>query len=188
MAAKVQPIPLNYNTVTPLLIINQADSAIKYYEKAFQAKELYRLEYENRITHAEILIGNSRLMLMDEFPEMGAISAKTIGSTPISLMIYVQNVDETFKKAIDLGAKVEHPLMDQFYGDRIAAIVDPFGFKWTIAQHIKNIPQDEINRLHIEWRKKMKVKGGATNEDYYRQKYLQYKQKYNELKRSIKLN
>lgn len=194
--SNVKPIPDRNHTMTPSLIIKNAAKAIDFYKEVFNAKELYKLEHDNQIMHAEMLIGNSLLMLADEMPGMDVASAETIGDTlsptaqaepqlkscsaPIILYIYVDNVDAIFNKAIESGAKVLHPLQDQFYGDRIGAIIDPFGFKWTIATHIENVPNDEIERRSKKFMEKLAQKG--SGDDNYKQKYLKYKQKYQQLK------
>ncbi len=131
-----KPIPEGYHTVTPYLIVKGAARALEFYKKAFNATELYRLEGPGgTIGHAEIQIGNSRLMLADEFPEMGARSPETVGGSPVGLCLYVESVDALFKQAIAAGGKEERPVRDQFYGDRSGSLRDPFGHQWTIATH-----------------------------------------------------
>ena len=147
----VSPVPAGYHSVTPYLVVSGAARAIEYYKKAFGAKEIVRHGApDGRVAHAEIQIGDSRLMLADEFPEMGAKSPSTIGGTPVGLCIYVPNVDVIFNQAIAAGGKVERPLADQFYGDRTGTLIDPFGHKWTIATHIEDVSPEEMQRRMAE--------------------------------------
>jgi PhnB protein len=150
----VSPVPAGYHTVTPYLIINGAARAIEFYKQAFGATEVLRLASpDGKVGHAEVLIGDSHVMLADEFPEMGAKSPQSIGGTPVGLCIYVRNVDAVFAQAVAAGGKVERPLADQFYGDRSATLIDPFGHKWTIATHIEDVPQEEVERRFAEMMK-----------------------------------
>ena len=143
----VRPIPEGYHSVTPYLIVNDAKRAIEFYKKAFGATEVLRLASpDGKIGHAEVKIGDSHVMLADEFPEMGAKSPQSFGGSPVGLCIYLENVDAAFDKAISAGGKVERPLADQFYGDRSGTLIDPFGHKWTLATHIEDVPQAEIER------------------------------------------
>ena len=151
----VSPVPAGYHTVTPYLIVSDAKRAIEYYKKAFGASEIMRhAGPDGRIGHAEIMIGDTRLMMADEFPEMGVKSPQTIGVTPVGLCIYVPNVDKLFNQAIANGGKVERPLEDQFYGDRSGTLIDPFGHKWTIATHIEDVSPEEMERRMAEAMKK----------------------------------
>lgn len=143
----VKPIPEGYHSVTPYLIVNDAAQAIDYYKQAFGATELFRMNGpDGKIGHAEIRIGNSPVMLADESPDMGYRSAKTIGSTPVSLMIYVEDVDTVFPRAIAAGGKEHRPLQDQFYGDRSGTLEDPFGHIWSIATHKEDVSPEEMDR------------------------------------------
>ncbi len=144
--ANVKPIPEGYHSVTPYLIIKGAADAIDFYKKAFGATELFRMEHEGQIGHAEIRIGDSPIMLADEFPQMGFKSPKTIGGTPVSLMIYVEDVDTTFKQAITSGGVQLKPLQDQFYGDRSGTLTDPFGHVWTVATHKEDVTPEEMDK------------------------------------------
>jgi PhnB protein len=140
-------IPEGYHSVTPYLIIKDAAKAIDFYKRAFGATELMRMPTpEGRIGHAEIRIGDSAIMLADEYPEMGHRSPQSLGGTGVSLMVYVERVDETFKKAIAAGATEVQPLKDQFYGDRSGTLQDPFGHVWTIATHTEDIEPAEMQR------------------------------------------
>jgi PhnB protein len=147
MAEKVSYIPKDYNSVTPYLIIKGAAQAIDYYKKVFGATETMRMPGpEGKIGHAELKIGNSNIMLADENPSMGAgyTSAATIGSSPVSLYVYLPNVDEVVKRATTEGAKLLKPVQDQFYGDRSGFIQDPFGHLWGVATHIEDVSPKEM--------------------------------------------
>ncbi len=140
----VKPIPDGYSSVTPYLIFEDAASAIEFYTKGFGAQELFRMPMGNRIVHAEIQIGNSRIMLADEAPQMDAYSPKHHNGSPVSLMLYVDDVDTFTKEAVAAGAKVLRPLKNQFYGDRSGTFLDPFGYKWTIATHVEDVSPEEM--------------------------------------------
>jgi PhnB protein len=143
----VKPIPDGYHSVTPYLVCRGAARAIDYYKKVFGAEELMRMPAPgDRVGHAELRIGDSVVMLADEHPEMGARSPETVGGTPVSLMVYVADVDAVYKKAIAGGARENRPLADQFYGDRSGTITDPFGHQWTIATHIEDVSPEEMER------------------------------------------
>ena len=143
----VKPIPEGYHSVTPYLILNGAADAIEYYQKAFGATELFRMSAPGgKIGHAEIKIGNSPIMLADEHPEMGYKSPRSWGGTPVSLMIYVEDVDTVFKQAIAAGAKEQQAVKDQFYGDRTGTLTDPFGHVWTIATHKEDVSMEEMQQ------------------------------------------
>ena len=147
MATKVKPIPDGYHTATPYLIINGASAAIDYYKKAFGAKEIFRMpQPDGKIGHAEIEIGNSRIMLADEVPEMGHKSPKSLGGSPISIMLYVENVDAVVDQAVAAGGKLLRPVADQFYGDRTGGVEDPFGHSWWVATHVEDVPEEELNK------------------------------------------
>lgn len=146
MQNKVKAVPDGYHTATPYLIISGAAKALDYYERAFGAKETLRLEHQGRIGHAEFKLGDSIIMLADEYPEMGHRSPKTIGGTPVSIMLYVDNVDTFVDKAVSGGATLKQPLEDKFYGDRSGTIEDPFGHVWHIATHIEDVSPEEIGK------------------------------------------
>lgn len=147
MPSPVKPIPEGYHSVTPYLIVRGAARALDFYKQAFGAIELLRMEApDNRIGHAEILIGDSHIMLADEHPEMGAKSPETWGGSPVSLMLYVEDVDRVFDQAVKVGATVERPLADQFYGDRTGGLKDPFGHVWYVATHMEDVPPEELDR------------------------------------------
>ncbi|HSE30456.1 MAG TPA: VOC family protein [Pyrinomonadaceae bacterium] len=144
--ADVKPIPEGYHSVTPYLVINGAASAIDFYKKAFGATELFRMDHGGKIGHAEIKIGDSPVMLADENPEMGYSGPQAFGGTPVSLMIYVEDVDTTYKQAIASGAVELKPLQDQFYGDRSGTLKDPFGHIWTVATHKEDVTPEEMDK------------------------------------------
>lgn len=142
----VKPIPDGYPAVTPYLIVHDAAGAIAFYERAFGATELMRLaDPSGKLAHAEIKIGNSPIMLSDEFPEMDYRSAQAIGGTPVSLMVYVEDVDSLFNQAIAAGATEIRPVENQFYGDRAGTLADPFGHVWTLATHVEDLSMEEVN-------------------------------------------
>lgn len=143
----VKPIPDGYHSITPYLILDNAKGALDFYKRAFGAIETVRMPAPGgKIGHAEIRIGDSVVMFADESPQMGAKSAKTIGGSPVSLMIYVEDVDEQFPKALAAGGKELRPLKNQFYGDRSGTLEDPFGITWTIATHVENVSADEMRK------------------------------------------
>jgi PhnB protein len=143
----VKPIPDGYHTATPYLIVSGAAKALDFYKKAFGAKELFRMPMaDGRVGHAEIRIGDSNIMLADEFPERGAKSATTLGGTPVGICLYVEDVDALFDRAVAAGATVRYPVKDQFYGDRSGTVVDPFGLQWTVATHKEDVPPQELQR------------------------------------------
>ncbi len=145
--AQVKPIPDGYHSITPYLIIKGAVAAIDFYEKAFGAAELLRMpQPDGRVGHAELKIGDSVIMLADEFPELQTVGPKTLGNSPVGILLYVDDVDTVFAKALSLGATVNKPLADQFYGDRNGTVIDPFGHKWTIATHKEDVSPEEMER------------------------------------------
>jgi len=147
MANKVNPIPEGYHAVTPYLVVDDAAKAIEFYQKAFAAQAGVRLDMPGgKIGHAELKIGDSMIMLADEFPEMDALSPKTVGGTPVNIALYVEDVDATVELAISCGATITKPIQDQFYGDRSGTLVDPFGHKWTIATHIEDVSDEEMKK------------------------------------------
>lgn len=143
----VKPIPEGYHSVTPYLVVAGAAEAIRFYEKAFGATEVLRMPMgDDRLAHAEIKIGDSHVMLADEFPDMGHLGPTSRGGPTSSLMIYLGDVDVAFARAIEAGAKEERPPADQFWGDRMGTLLDPFGHRWTIATHIEDVADDEMKR------------------------------------------
>jgi PhnB protein len=151
-----KPIPEGYHSVTPYLVLDDAAKAIEFYKKAFGAEEKYRLPMGGKIGHAEIKIGDSFVMLADEFPEMGHLSPKARGGTTVSLLIYLDNVDTAFKQAIDAGATETKALEDQLWGDRMGTLTDPFGHQWSLATHVEDVSEEEIGRRFEEFTAKQK--------------------------------
>lgn len=152
MAPKVNPIPQGYHTVTPGLTVHDAAQALEFYSRAFGAEETLRMPGPGgKIMHAELRIGDSVLMLNDEFPEMGNKSPKTLGGTPTSFYVYVENVDAAWKRAVDAGAKPSLPVQDMFWGDRLGKLEDPFGHIWNLAQHVADPSPEEIQRGQEEF-------------------------------------
>lgn len=155
----VQPTPPGYHSVTPYLVVDDAAKALEFYQKALNAKELFRLPIPGKdggekIGHAEIKIGDSQVMLSDEYPDMGAIGPKTLGGTSASFMIYVDDVDQAFAQAVKAGGTAVHPVENQFWGDRTGTLLDPFGHKWTLGTHVEDVPRDEMQKRMVEWSKK----------------------------------
>jgi PhnB protein len=151
----VKPIPDGYHTVTPYMIVKGAAQALEFYKKAFGATELMRFPGpDGKVGHAEIRIGDSAIMLADEHPEMGARSPQSFGGSPVSILLYVKDVDALAKQAVAAGAKVVKPVKDQFYGDRSGTFTDPFGHSWTIATHKEDVTPEEMQRRMEEMMKK----------------------------------
>jgi PhnB protein len=142
----VKPIPEGYSSVTPYLIFEDASAAIDFYTKAFGAHEVFRMPMGNRIVHAELQIGNSRIMLADEAPHMEAYGPKHHNGSPVSLMLYVNDVDAFTKNAMTAGVKVLRPVQNQFYGDRSGTFLDPFGYRWTIGTHVEDVSPEEMDK------------------------------------------
>ncbi len=147
MATKSQAIPKGYHTVTPSLFVAGAAKAIDFYKKALGAEERSRFPApDGSIMHAEIKIGDSVIMLGDEMPDHGGKSPKSLGGTPVGFFVYQDNVDAAWKRAIDAGGKEVMPLEDQFWGDRAGCFEDPFGHKWWLAQHLRDMTPEELNK------------------------------------------
>jgi PhnB protein len=143
----VKPIPEGYHSVTPHLIIKGAADAIEFYKKAFGATELFRFPSpDGKIGHAEIKIGDSPIMLADEYPDMGYIGPQSLGGSPVSLMIYVEDVDTVFNRAVEAGAAIKEALQDKFYGDRLGTLTDPFGHVWHVSTHKEDVSPEEMER------------------------------------------
>ncbi|TMH70155.1 MAG: VOC family protein [Betaproteobacteria bacterium] len=154
--AKVAPIPAGYHSVTPYLCIRGAVQALEFYKKAFGAKELMRMAGpDGKLGHAEIKIGDSHVMMADEFPGMGFLGPQSRGGTTVMLHVYVKNVDATVAQATAAGAMLKRPIKDEFYGDRSGAVEDPFGHLWHIATHKEDLSPAELRRRSDEAMKKM---------------------------------
>jgi PhnB protein len=145
MSATVQPIPKGYEGATPYLIIKGAANALEFYKKAFGATEIMRIPAPGgKVGHAEIKIGDAIIMLADEFPEMNHRSPQSLGGTPVSILLYVRDVDAFVKRALGAGAKALSPVENKFYGDRSGTLEDPYGHHWHFATHVEDVPPDEM--------------------------------------------
>jgi PhnB protein len=142
-----KPIPEGYHSVTPYLTIKNAAEALDFYKRAFGAAETFRMaDGSGRIGHAEIRIGDSPIMLSDEFPEMDARSPQSIGGSPVAMHLYVEDVDAFVQRAVEAGAEVVRPVENQFYGDRGGMLSDPYGHSWWISTHVEDVPVEEIRK------------------------------------------
>jgi len=151
----IKPVPDGYHTVTPYLFIRGAAGAIEFYKKAFGATELMRMPtLDGNIGHAEIKIGDSVIMLADEYPDMGFSSPATVGGSTVGIVLYVEDVDTRFNRAIAAGGKAIKPLEDQFYGDRTGTLLDPFGHIWTISTHKEDLSPEELQKRAAAYEKK----------------------------------
>jgi len=143
----VKPVPEGYHTLTPFLTVRDAARAIEFYKQAFGAEERgVAKDPDGKIMHAELKIGDSIIMLSDEYPDFGSLSPQSIGGSGMGLHIYLDGVDAAFDRAVKAGAQVEMPVMDQFWGDRYGKLRDPFGHKWSIGTHIKDVSQEEMKQ------------------------------------------
>lgn len=141
----VKPVPDGYHTLTPFLTVRDAARAIEFYKQAFGAKERGVMKGpDGKVMHAELMIGDSIIMMSDEFPEFGSVSPQSIGGSAMGLHIYLDNVDAAFDRAVKAGAQVEMPVAEQFWGDRYGKLKDPFGHKWSIATHTRDMSADEM--------------------------------------------
>jgi PhnB protein len=149
--ADVKPIPDGYPQVTPYLCVDGAAAAIEFYSTVFGAKERMRMPApDGRIGHAELQLGDSVIMLADEYPEMGVRGPKSIGGTPVTLSVYVEDVDAVFDQAVQGGATALSQPENQFYGDRSGQFEDPFGHRWSVASHVEDVPPEEMARRAAE--------------------------------------
>jgi len=159
MPPTVKAIPEGYEGATPYLIIKGATGALDFYKKAFGATELMRMPAPGgTVGHAEIKIGKAIIMLADEFPQMNCKSPQAYGGSPVSIMLYVQDVDTFVNRAVTAGAKLVRPVKNQFYGDRSGSLEDPFGHQWHIATHLEDVPSDEMAKRA---KAAMKQEGGG---------------------------
>jgi PhnB protein len=143
----VKAIPAGHHTVTPYLAIKNASKALEFYKQAFGAIESYKLMMpDGRLGHAEIRLGDSMIMLSDEFPEYGGKAPETLDGSPVSIHLYVEDVDAFFRKALAAGAKERKPVMNQFYGDRSGQLEDPFGHLWWVATHKEDVAPEEMQK------------------------------------------
>jgi PhnB protein len=156
MAKQVQPIPPGYHSVTPYLVVNDAARAIEFYQRAFGAKEIMRMDGPHgKIAHAELKIGDSMIMISDEMPGTGCRSPQSLGGSTGGIFLYFDNVDNVFQQATSAGAKVDMPLADQFWGDRYGKLTDPFGHSWSLATHKEDVTPEEMKKRAKEAMAKM---------------------------------
>ena len=157
LAVAVKPIPDGYHSITPMLTVRYAAKAIDFYRRAFGAEEIGRMHGPDgkTVMHAELKIGDSRLFLCDEIPEMEIRGPETLGGTASGIYLYVRDVDEMFRKALEAGATERHPLQDMFWGDRTGSVVDPFGHTWELATHREDVSPEEMHRRGKEFFKTM---------------------------------
>jgi PhnB protein len=156
MPEKVKAVPTGFHTLTPHLTVRNADKALDFYKNALGAEVLNVARMpDGKVMHAGLRIGDSMLMLNEEFPEYGGLSPLSLGGTGVTVHIYTDNVDQAFDRAVSSGAKVKMPLMDQFWGDRYGVVTDPFGHSWSIATHIKDLSPEEMQRAQEEAMAKM---------------------------------
>ncbi len=149
--ANVKPIPEGYPQVTPYLCVDGADQAIEFYSTVLGARERMRMGAPGgKVGHAELQIGDGLVMLADEFPEMGVRSPRSVGGTPVTISVYVDDVDAVVERAVQAGAKSLRPIENQFYGDRTGQFEDPFGHRWSVATHVEDVPPDEMQRRAAE--------------------------------------
>jgi PhnB protein len=147
----VNPLPDGYPRVTPYLVVDGASAAIDFYREVLGAIERMRMPApDDKVGHAELEIGDSLIMLADEYPDMDALGPKTVGGTPVTLHVYVEDADAVFDRAVEAGAKALRPVEDKFYGDRSGEFEDPFGHRWSVATHVEDVPPDEIEKRMAE--------------------------------------
>jgi PhnB protein len=150
------PVPEGYHTLTPYLAVEDATAAIDFYQRAFGAKERVRMPGpDGMIAHAELEIGDSKVMLADPFPQSSTRPPKELGGTSVGIFVYVENVDEVFQKAVDAGATATMEPDDQFWGDRFGSVTDPFGHSWQISTHVEDVPPEEMEKRSKEWMAQM---------------------------------
>ncbi|HEY2565746.1 MAG TPA: VOC family protein [Acidimicrobiales bacterium] len=145
--AAVKPIPDGYPRVIPSLVIDGAAAAIEFYGTVLGTSVRMRMESpDGKVGHAELQLGDSVLMLSDEFPDMGFVGPKSVGGTPVTISVYIEDVDAAFQRALDAGATELRPVENQFYGDRSGQFEDPFGHRWNVATHVEDVPEEELGR------------------------------------------
>ena len=152
----VNPIPEGYRSVNAYLIVDDAARAIEFYARAFGAQELYRLPMKDadgreKVGHAEIRIGDTNLMLSDEWPDLDCLGPKSRGGATSSFVIYGPDADAAWQRAVDAGARADRPVKEEFWGDRMGTVVDPFGHKWTLGTHVRDVSPEEMAKAMQEW-------------------------------------
>jgi PhnB protein len=157
MANEVKPIPEGYHTITAALIVNDAAKAIDFYKSALGAEEIdvAKTPDGSKVVHSVLKVGDSFIFVSDEFPEMGARSPQSFGGSPISLYLYVDDVDAWFKRAVDAGAAPTMPVSDMFWGDRFGSVKDPYGHSWSFSTHIKDLTPEEMAEASNDFFSKM---------------------------------
>jgi len=151
MNPKVKPIPKSYEAPTPYLVVRDGEKAIDFYKRAFGATEVMRMPGpDGKIGHADLAIGKGHVMLADESPEMGHRSPGSFGGTPVTIVLYVKKVDDVVKAAVDAGAKLMRPVTDEFYGDRMGTVTDPFGHVWHVMTHFEDVSMEEMEKRAAE--------------------------------------
>ena len=150
----IKSIPTGYHSITPSVVVDNAAKALEFYRDALGAKETYRLPMGDKIGHAEIQIGDSRLMLSDEYPDWDALGPKSRGGATGSFMVYVPDADAAVERAVKAGAKLVQPVENQFWGDRVGTVVDPFGHKCMLGTHVEDVSEADMKRRGEEWAKK----------------------------------
>jgi PhnB protein len=147
----VKPIPDGYPQLSPYLVVSGARQAIEFYTKVFGATERMRMPGpDDTVGHAELELGDSLILLADEYPDMGVLSPTSIGGTPVSMSVYVDDVDAVFDRAVQSGATALRPVQDQFYGDRVGQFEDPFGHRWSVATHVEDVSPEEMAKRAAE--------------------------------------
>jgi PhnB protein len=146
MASRAKEIPKGFHTVTPHLVVPDIAKAIDFYKRAFGAEELYRMDIDGKVAHAEIKIGDSVIMLSPEMPQRYMRSPQSLGGTAVDILLYFRDVDQAFKRAVAEGAKITMPLDDMFWGDRYGQVMDPFGHSWSLATHKKDVKPEEVRK------------------------------------------
>lgn len=153
------PVPEGYHTVNAYIIVDDAAKAIDFYRRAFGAQELYRLPMGDKIGHAEIRIGDTPIMLSDEWPDMGALGPNKRGGATSSFVIYGPDADAAWQRAVDAGARPERPVKDEFWGDRMGTVIDPFGHKWSLGTHVREVGPEEMAKAMEEWGQQQAASG-----------------------------
>ena len=163
MSEQVKAVPQGFHTLTPHLTVRNADQALEFYKNALGAEILHVARMpDGKVMHAGLRIGDSMLMLNEEMAEFGALSPLSLGGTGVTIHIYTENVDDAFNRAVSAGAEVKMPLMDQFWGDRYGLVADPYGHKWSLAQHVKDMSPEEMDRAQAEAMAKMPPPAAAA--------------------------
>jgi PhnB protein len=162
MTASVKPVPEGFHTATPTLVVRNAAQAIDFYKTIFGAEEIMRMPSpDGKISHAELRIGDSIILLSDEFPNMGGKSPQTLGGFTGSIYLYVPDVDDVFQRAIDAGGKSAMPVTDMFWGDRHGNFIDPFGHSWGVSTHVEDVPEEEMGKRAQAFYAQMEQKKSA---------------------------